>query len=64
MKRIYEEEEIYILASLSDQEESIELEEGIYKVLLSSEGLAEGVEQQMTSKITLVPNQILIVLKN
>lgn len=63
MKRVYEEEEIYILASLSDQEESIELEEGIYKVLLSSEGVAEEIEQQ-TSTITLEPNQILIVLKN
>ena len=63
MKRMYEEEEIYILASLSDQEESIELEEGIYKVLLSSEGVAEEIGQQ-TNMITLEPNQILIVLKN
>lgn len=64
MKRMYEEEEIYVLASLSDQEEIIELEEGTYKVLLKSPAATSETDKTLTRSMTLMPNQILIVLKN
>ncbi|WP_332527697.1 alpha-amylase family glycosyl hydrolase [Niameybacter sp.] len=68
MERSYEEEQIYVLASISDVEETILLEEGTYKVLLDSQGpthLTTGENSSnYTHQVTLKPGQIMILSKN
>lgn len=61
-KRVYEDETIYILASLDEKEETINLETGTYKVLYTNQANT-GESNNYTNQITLKEKDIYILLK-
>lgn len=63
IKRMYENEEIYILASLSSEEEEVALEEAFYEVLFINQIDTLQADQKLTNPISIKPNQILILIK-
>lgn len=61
-KRVYKDETIYILASLDEKEETINLEEGTYKVLYTNQPNTQDLSNYI-NQITLKEKDIYILLK-
>lgn len=63
MKRAYENEVIYIVANLNNEQQEVVLDEGTYKVLFSSLNDQGQLDTQYNNQVTLKTGEILIVLK-
>ena len=63
MKRDYENEVIYIVANLNNEQQDVILDEGTYKALFSSLNDQGQLDTQYNNQVTLKTGEILIVLK-
>lgn len=63
MKRAYENEVIYIVVNLNNEQQDVILDEGTYKTLFSSLNDQGQLDTQYNNQVTLKTGEILIVLK-